>query len=173
MSSVRDFAEELDGYAYLPRMFDKARARLAGDNDAPMFGCPLDHSCMARLGVYPEDVLDLVHAHGSDDQAVLAGLKAKGIPAAAEVWFDADALEHEELLKGVYLRVRPLDRIDELEPREGDTVIVIEQGEALISLGDRQKRIVRTGEAVRIPPGLPHAIESCGPEALKTRQGGR
>ena len=60
MAAVRDFADELEGYAYLPRMFDKARAQLNGDTDAPPFGCPLDHSCMARLRVYPEDVLELV-----------------------------------------------------------------------------------------------------------------
>src|SRR3954462_4003652 len=72
MSPVRDYAEELDGYAYLPRMFDKARAKLAGDGDTPAFGCPLDHSCMARLRVYPEDVLDLVKRNGGDDDAILA-----------------------------------------------------------------------------------------------------
>src|SRR4051795_10292791 len=35
MSPVRDYAAELDGYAYLPRMFDKARAKLAGEATRP------------------------------------------------------------------------------------------------------------------------------------------
>ncbi len=53
-------------------MFDKARARLSGDTDAPPFGCPLDHSCLARLRVYPEDVLELVSGNGDDDRAILS-----------------------------------------------------------------------------------------------------
>jgi hypothetical protein len=157
---VRDFNDELDGYVYLPRMFDKARAKVNGDREAPAFGCPLDHSCMARLRVYPENVLELVRVHGDDDAAILSALRERGIPTREETWFDAYALEHEELLKDVYLRVRPLERIGEIEPRPGDEVLVVEAGEALISLGERQKRIVRAGEVVRIPPELPHAIES-------------
>jgi len=76
MAHVRDFAAELDGYEYLPRMFDKARARLSGDTDAPPFGCPLDHSCLARLRVYPENVLQLVRENGDDDRAILGGLRS-------------------------------------------------------------------------------------------------
>ena len=154
---VRDYSDELDGYAYLPRMFDKARASLAGDTSAPPYGCPLDHSCLARLHVHPGEVLDLVRIHGDDDRAVLVGLQKRGIPAPQDCWFDARATE-DELLTGVYLRVRPLERIDEIEPRDGDEVVVIEDGEALIALGDKQQRIVRAGEVVRIPPDLPHTI---------------
>jgi quercetin dioxygenase-like cupin family protein len=166
---VRDYGDELDGYAYLPRMFDKARAKLAGNTDAPPFGCPLDHSCMARLRVYPEDVLELVRVHGDDDPAILAGLQDHGIPAANETWFDARATE-DELLTGVYLKVRPVELIDELKPRPGHQVLAVEEGEAKISLGDRQMRIVRAGEVVRIPPELPHIIESVGDVPLRSRR---
>ena len=96
MGEVRDYGEQLHGYAYLPRMFDKARAKLAGDTEAPPFGCPLDHSCMARLRVYPEDVLELVREHGDDDDAILAGLEVHGIPSAEATWFDARAWESFE-----------------------------------------------------------------------------
>jgi len=170
VAEVRDYNDELDGYVYLPRMLDKARAKLAGDTDAPRFGCPLDHSSMARLQVYPDDVLALVRVHGDDDRAILAGLQEHGIPGPDDTRFDAYATEHEELLKDVYLRVRPLDRIDDIEPRPGDTVLVVEEGEALISLGERQKRIIRSGQVVRIPPDLPHRIETFGPTPLRTRE---
>jgi quercetin dioxygenase-like cupin family protein len=169
MARVRDYNDELDGFVYLPRMFDKARAHLAGDTDAPMFGCPLDHSCMARLGVYPEQVLALVRVCGDDDRAILAGLQEIGIPSREELWFDARATE-DELLTGVYLKVRPRDRIEELKPRDGHQVLAIEEGEAKITLGDRQMRIVRAGEVVRIPPELPHAIESIGDTPLRTER---
>lgn len=167
--SVRDYAEELDGYAYLPRMFDKARASLAGDVDAPPFGCPLDHSCMARLRVYPNDVLDLVTNHGDDDHAILAGLRKLGIPSAEETWFDARATE-DELVTGVYLKVRDRAQLDELKPRPGHEVLAVEQGEALISLGERQRRIVRSGQVVRIPPELPHTIERIGDIPLRVER---
>ena len=166
MAAVRDYAEELDGYAYLPRMFDKARARLAGDTDAPPFGCPLDHSCMARLRVYPEEVLALVRVGGDDDSAILAALHERGIPSAEETWFDARATE-DELLTGIYLKVRPSAQLEELRPRPGHQVFAVEQGEAMITLGDRQKRIVRTGEVVRIPAELPHTIEQFGDAPLR------
>jgi mannose-6-phosphate isomerase-like protein (cupin superfamily) len=169
MGAVRDYAEELDGYAYLPRMFDKARAKLAGDSDAPAFGCPLDHSCMARLRVYPEEVLALVRVCGDDDTAILAGLQERGIPSAEETWFDARATE-DELLTGVYLKVRSRDRLDELKPRPGHQVFAVEQGEAKITLGDRQMRVVRAGEVVRVPPELPYAIESVGHAQLELRE---
>ena len=166
---VRDYGEQLDGYAYLPRMFDKARARLAGDTDAPPFGCPLDHSCMARLRVYPEDVLELVTNHGDDDRAILSGLRELGIPTADETWFDARATE-DELLTGIYLKVRERAQLDELKPRPGHQVLAVEAGEALISLGERQRRIVRAGQVVRVPPELPHTIESVGDVPLRVER---
>jgi quercetin dioxygenase-like cupin family protein len=161
MAVVRDFADELEGYAYLPRMFDKTRARLSGDTDAPPFGCPLDHSCMARLRVYPENVLELVSGNGDDDRAILGGLREHGIPPATEAWFDARATE-DELLTGVYLKVRQRELLDELRPRPGQRVVAVDEGEALFFLGDLQMRIVRTGEVVRVPPELPHRIENIG-----------
>lgn len=121
MAAVRDFAAELEGYAYLPRLFDKARVRLTGDTDAPSFGC------LARLRVCPETVLELVAANGGDDVAILDGLRAHGLPPAAETWFDARATE-DELLTGVYFK---------LEPRSGQRVAAAEEGEALFFLGDR------------------------------------
>ena len=161
MAAVRDFADEIEGYAYLPRMFDKARARLSGDTDAPPFGCPLDHTCLARLRVYPENVLALVSGNGADDRAILAGLREHGIPSATEAWFDARATE-DELLTGVYLKVRPRELLEELRPRPGQRVVAVEEGEALFFLGDLQMRIVRSGEVVRVPPELPHRIENVG-----------
>jgi hypothetical protein len=121
---------------------------------------------MARLRVYPETVLELVANHGDDDRAILEGLRARGLPPADEAWFDATATE-DELLTGVYLRVRPCECLNEIEPREGDVVLAVEQGEAKITLGDRQMRIVRAGEVVRIPPELPHTIETVGAVALR------
>ena len=78
VEAPRGLDAELEGYAWLPRMFDKARATLAGTAGSYPFGCPVDHTCMARLGIAPEVVLDLAARH-SDDHAVLDALRAHGI----------------------------------------------------------------------------------------------
>lgn len=177
---------ELEGYAWLPRMLDKARATLAGKAGRYQFGCPVDHTCMARLGVTPELVLDLAARH-ADDRAVLDALRAHGIPPAAEAWFDGQAVEDELQQTGHYLRVRDQDELPEVEDgrvfsgaQHGagvsvvfidaapgnaqeahahtvEEVVAVQEGAATFFLGQRQARIVRAGEIVRIPPGTPTA----------------
>src|SRR3954468_20250704 len=73
----RAFGLELEGYAHLPRMLDKARGTLAGTAGSYQFGCPVDHTCMARLNVTPELVLDLVSRY-ADDRCVLQALRDTG-----------------------------------------------------------------------------------------------
>jgi hypothetical protein len=90
----RGLDAELEGYAWLPRMLDKARATLAGTAGSYLFGCPVDHTCMARLGIAPDLMLDLAARHG-DDHAVPEALRARGIASAAEAWFDGQAVEDE------------------------------------------------------------------------------
>jgi quercetin dioxygenase-like cupin family protein len=164
-SGYRRRNDELEGYVYLPRMIDKARGTLNGTGGDYQFGCPLDHTCMARLGVSPEIVLDAVRAH-EDDLGVLEELRMHGIPPADDVRFDAEALE-EELMSGVYLRVRPREALDELEPRPDDRILAVERGAARIFLGERQARVIRAGEVVRIPAQPAHRIESAGDEELE------
>lgn len=55
----KELDAELEGYAWLPRMLDKARGTLVGTAGGYLFGCPVDHTCMARLGIAPQLVLDL------------------------------------------------------------------------------------------------------------------
>src|ERR1700760_4151169 len=157
----RAFGVELDGYAHLPRMLDKARATLAGTNGTYMFGCPVDHTCMARLGIVPEDVLELAARH-ADDGRVLGALRDRGIPSAQDAWFDAVAVEDELQADDVYLRVRtfaglPSDgevAVVELAPGEqgaartydAPCVWVIRAGAATFFLGAHQARTVRAGE---------------------------
>ena len=183
--SPRGLDAELEGYAWLPRMLDKARATLAGTPGSYLFGCPVDHTCMARLGIVPELVLELAARHG-DDGAVLDALRAHGIPPAAEAWFDGQAVEDELQETGNYLRVRARDALPEanggrvfagaehgatvsvvlIDAAAGDgqeahahaveEVVVVQDGSATFFLGSQQVRIVRAGEVVRIPARVPH-----------------
>ena len=181
----RGLDAELEGYAWLPRMLDKARATLAGKAGRYQFGCPVDHTCLARLGVTPELVLDLVARH-ADDRAVLGALRAHGIPPAAEAWFDGQAVEDELQQTGHYLRVRDQQELPEVEDgpvfsgaQHGagisvvfidaapghaqephahtvEEVVAVQDGAATFFLGEQQARIVHAGEIVRIPAGVSH-----------------
>lgn len=184
----RALGVELDGYAHIPRMLDKARATLAGTAGSYMFGCPVDHTCMARLGVAPDLVLELAARH-ADDRAVLDELRESGVPAAPDAWFDAQAVE-DELGERGYLRVRKRDALPEgdggrvfagaehgaevdvmlveagpgehceaREPAVAEVWTVVE-GQVTFYLGDQQARTVRDGEIVRVPAGMPFRWET-------------
>jgi quercetin dioxygenase-like cupin family protein len=172
-------------------MLAKARATLAGSASGFQFGCPVDHSLMARLGVSPELILELVGRH-PDDADVLAALRAHGIPPARAAWFDAVAVEDELQEQDIYLRVRHRDALPEqpggrtfagadhgagvsvilidAAPGEGEAwhshpveeVVAVQDGAATFFLGELQRRILRAGEVVRIPAGVPHRYENTG-----------
>jgi len=172
---------ELDGYAWIPRMLDKARATIAGTQGRYLFGCPVDHTCMARLGIGPELVLELAERY-DDDREVLQELLARGIPSAKEAWFDGQAVEDELEGDGPYLRVRDATgvfagaehgagvSVQMLEPsapqhsHPTEEVIVVVDGAAVFFLGERQARIVRAGQIVRIPANVPHRHANGTPE---------
>jgi quercetin dioxygenase-like cupin family protein len=186
------FDSQLDGYAYIPRMLDKARATIAGTQGSYLFGCPVDHTCMARLGIAPERVRELAAAH-DDDRDVLAGLRADGIPTAEEAWFDGQGVEDELQGPGFYLRVRDFDRLPgavfaggehgarvsveliEAEPgaaqrqhaHSTEEVVVVVDGAATYFLGEQQARIVRAGQVVRIPADVPHRYENRSGERFR------
>ncbi|MEA2383409.1 MAG: Mannose-6-phosphate isomerase [Solirubrobacteraceae bacterium] len=151
---------------------------------------------MARLGVGPELVLDLAARH-ADDADVLEGLRDHGIPPAGEAWFDARAVEDELQDAGTYLRVRRhmdlpehpdgrmfagADRGADVDvllaellpgrrggggPETAAQVWVVQEGEGTFFLGERQARIVRAGEVVRISAGLPWRVENRGARTLR------
>jgi len=168
---------ELEGYAWIPRMLDKARATIAGTQGRYLFGCPVDHTCMARLGIAPELVLELAGRH-DDDRDVLAALQERGIPSAEDAWFDGKALEDELQEDDLYLRVRPAEgaftgaehgagvsvevvtaprgAAQEWHTHPTEEVVVVVDGAATYYLGRLQARIVRAGQVARIPAGVPH-----------------
>lgn len=182
---------ELDGYAWIPRMLDKARATLADTNGSYMFGCPVDHTCMARLGVGPELILELAGRYARD-RDVLDALRRHGIPSADEAWFDGPAVEAELQDLDLYVRVRSPERLPTvdgaavfsgadngasasvamltLSPASGqpihshptEEVLVAISGQATIFLGRHQARTVRAGEIARLPAGAEHRIENAG-----------
>ena len=88
----RPMDETLDGYAWLPRLIDKARASRAGTLGDLVHPCPVDKKCLSLLGVDAKTFGDIASEH-CDDEAILAELHRRGIPSAEEAWFDAPAFE--------------------------------------------------------------------------------
>ncbi len=82
----------LDGYVWLPRMIDKARAARAGTLGDAVHPCPVDRRTLKHLGVSFED-FSAVIARTETDEEVLDELRGLGIPSAREAWFDALAWE--------------------------------------------------------------------------------
>jgi hypothetical protein len=82
----------LDGYAWLPRMIDKNRAARDGTLGDFVHPCPVDRRCLSLLELDFAD-FDAIVAGAETDADVLAGLRAHGIPSAADAWFDAPAFE--------------------------------------------------------------------------------
>jgi hypothetical protein len=91
---LRPMDAELEGYAWIPRMIDKARAARAGSIGDYLYPCPIDRTCLRRLGLGAETFADIASTL-VDDEGVLAELRRRGIPTATQAWFDPVALEHE------------------------------------------------------------------------------
>ena len=88
----RPMDETLEGYAWLPRLIDKARASRAGTLGDLVHPCPVDKKCLGLLGIDATTFGDIAGELG-DDHAILAELRRRGIPTAEEAWFDAIAFE--------------------------------------------------------------------------------
>ncbi|MBI5775683.1 MAG: DUF5069 domain-containing protein [Verrucomicrobia bacterium] len=66
----------LGGYAILPRMLDKGRARLAGKNGEFHYNCPLDHHFLKFAGVSAKALLKEL-AKGKGDWEILQWIQAR------------------------------------------------------------------------------------------------
>ncbi len=65
---------ELDGFAFLPRVIDKARATVAGTNGEYNYNCPMDQAFFGFWGADAEAFLAQVRG-GRDDAALAAWLR--------------------------------------------------------------------------------------------------
>ena len=81
--------ETLGGYVHLPRMIDKARAKLARTMGEYIWNCPLDQKLLPFLKTTADDFLKAV-AKAKNDADVLAWVqaKARNSPARIKKWSD-------------------------------------------------------------------------------------
>src|SRR5215208_5846626 len=90
LQCMRPMDATLHGYAWLPRLIDKARLARAGELGDIVHPCPVDRRCMGLLGI-DVGTLHAIVDREPTDAGVLAALRRQGIPPAREAWFDAPA----------------------------------------------------------------------------------
>ena len=98
LEAPRPMDEELAGYAWVPRMIDKARAFDAGTLGDLVHPCPVDRKALGLLGIEAAAFREIASSARTAGD-VLAGLEAAGARSAEEAWFDAPAFE-EALIGG-------------------------------------------------------------------------
>ena len=84
--------DTLAGYAWVPRMTDKARANRAGTLGTYVHPCPVDARCLELLGIDAKRFGDIAVASTTGHE-LLAGLATAGVRSAEDAWFDPLALE--------------------------------------------------------------------------------
>ena len=81
----------LGGYVILPRMLDKGRAEIAGQNGEYNYNCPLDQRFVEFVGIDPAALREELAA-GKGDGEILAWInqaaKVKRTPWEIEQWSD-------------------------------------------------------------------------------------
>ena len=65
----------LGGYVLLPRMLDKGRATLAGQNGPYHYACPLDQRLLSFTGIDPDELKEQL-ALGKGDAEILEWIAA-------------------------------------------------------------------------------------------------
>lgn len=79
---------KLGGFVHLPRLLDKARAKVGGKLGDYVFPCPLDKRFFDFVGIAPEALLEQVQA-GKNDSEMLAWVLSKASPAKTPWEIDA------------------------------------------------------------------------------------
>src|SRR5579864_8906018 len=88
--------QALDGFLWLARVYDKARAAAAGTIHDYIYPCPMDKGVMERWGITPAVFNDAIRMHTTDD-AIRAWLMER-VPAdrirSANDWLIAERQEN-------------------------------------------------------------------------------
>src|SRR5580658_5916040 len=68
--------DPIDGFLWLARVFDKARASASGTIDDYIYPCPLDRGVFQRWGITADQFDEAIVAHPTDE-AILAWLRER------------------------------------------------------------------------------------------------
>ena len=103
--------DALGGFLWLPRVFDKARAKTSQTHDGYIYPCPMDRAVMQNWGISPPDFTAAIVEHSTDDQ-ILAWLSERVPPdrmQAANSWVlrQKDSLDRHDAEESVPGAVAP------------------------------------------------------------------
>ncbi|QYY35796.1 DUF5069 domain-containing protein [Ruficoccus sp. ZRK36] len=74
---------EVDGIRWLPRIIEKAKAKLHGElDDDTMYGCGGDRAFLKEHDIHPAEFLRIVAEHEDDDRAVIDWVKQRSAAKA-------------------------------------------------------------------------------------------
>ena len=186
----RGMDETLGGYVWLPRMIDKARAKMAGTLGTYVHPCPVDRTLLGRMRVDYGTFKRIIMTTTTDEE-VLAGLQeVEGLASPENAWFDPVAREEElhrsddptpphvvpgAVLEGfahgligvtlVRVRLGPgATRAAHRHPY--DEVVLVEAGEGVARAGSDDLAI-SAGDAVTLPARVAHAFANTGAGELR------
>jgi hypothetical protein len=78
MSEFPAKSAEVAGFAWLPRLIVKARAKLRGEMPPElMYGCGGDRAFLSKTGIHPADFLRVTWSAGEDDRKIVAYVQSK------------------------------------------------------------------------------------------------
>ena len=75
--------QALDGFLWLARVIDKARAAAAGTIHDYIYPCPMDRGVFERWRIRPEEFEEALRAH-ADDREILEWLRKRVSPTQRE-----------------------------------------------------------------------------------------
>lgn len=186
----RGMDETLGGYVWLPRMIDKARAKLAGTIGTYVHPCPVDRTALARMRVDYGTFKRIIMATTTDEDVLAALLEVPGIATPQNAWFDPVAREEElqrsdhptrphvvpgAVLEGfahgligvTLVRVslgRGATRAAHRHPY--DEVLLVEAGEG-VAHADSDDLPIGRGDAVTLPARVVHGFSNTGAGELR------
>ena len=186
----RGMDETLGGYVWLPRMIDKARAKLAGTIGTYVHPCPVDRTLLARMRVDYGTFKRILMSTTTDEEVLAALLEVEGVATPENAWFDPVAREEElqrsdhptpphvvpgAVLEGfthgligvtlVRVSLGPgATRAAHRHPY--DEVVLVEAGEG-VAHADSEDLAMRAGDAVTLPARVVHAFSNTGAGELR------
>ena len=186
----RGMDETLGGYVWLPRMIDKARAKMAGTLGTYVHPCPVDRTALARMRVDYGTFKRIIMATTTDEEVLAALLQVEGVATPEKAWFDPVAREEElqrpdhptpphvvpgAVLEGfahgliglTLVRVKlGADATRAAHRHPYDEIVLVEAGEGIAHAGDEDLPM-RAGDAVTLPARVTHAFSNTGAGELR------
>lgn len=186
----RGMDETLGGYVWLPRMIDKARAKMAGTIGTYVHPCPVDRTLLGRMRVDYASFKRIIMGTQTDEEVLAQLGEIPGIASPENAWFDPVGRETElqrsddppapEVVPGAVFEgfAHGLIGVTLVRVRLGagatraahrhpyDQVVLVEAGTG-VAHADGSAMAIAVGDAVTLSAHTPHAFANTGDGELR------